>query len=327
MRRFGLALLATLSLGAVAPGAVQAAQTTQAAARAPLENIANAYVAALVKHSPAGLPVAPTLKATENGMPTTLGTGVWTKITELGRTQMFTDPTAGQVGVYGAAREASGPLVFLVRLKVVGGQITESETIVARHGRLPAGAENTPEGKATLARGDQASAFRPEGVGMRNAIYDEPLPPGDRPTRAMLISAANGYFESVHRHKAELAPFGPECARFENGQQTTSVPNSTGNMALSCGQSVEALIHIGAVRDRRFPLVDTERGLAWGFASFDVPGGVTHSMVDGKPYELPAFMREPRSFILGELFKVVGGQIRTIEVIMVDRPLGAPLGW
>ena len=90
---------------------------------------------------------------------------------------------------------------------------------------------------------------------------------------------------------------------------------------------MEALIHIGAVRDRRFPLVDEERGLVWGFASFDVPGGKTSSMVDGKPYELPAFMREPRSFILGELFKVVGGELKTIEVVMVDRPLNAPLGW
>ena len=49
--------------------------------------------------------------------------------------------------------------------------------------------------------------------------------------------------------------------------------------------------------------------------------------MDGKPYELPAFMREPRSFILGELFKVVDGELKTIEVVMVDRPLGAPLGW
>ena len=71
MRRLGLVLLATVSLGLAAPAAVKAAQTTQAAARAPLENIANSYVAALVKHQPAGLPVAATLKATENGMPTT----------------------------------------------------------------------------------------------------------------------------------------------------------------------------------------------------------------------------------------------------------------
>ena len=155
----------------------------------------------------------------------------------------------------------------------------------------------------------------------------EVLPPGDRPTRAQLITAGNGYFESVHRHEADLAPFAPNCARFENGAQTTSIANATGNRALTCGQSVEALIHIGAVRDRRFPLVDEERGLVWGFASFDVPGGKTSSMVDGKPYELPAFMREPRSFILGELFRVVKGELHEIEVIMVDRPLGAPLGW
>jgi hypothetical protein len=314
-----------VALSLAAAASAQAAQP--AADRAGLFKLAQSYLDGMARHSTAGLPLAADIKSTENGVAMPVGQGLWTKLSTIGKTQMFADAGRGQVGLYAAATEPSGPVVFLVRLKVDAGKISESEIIVARHGRLPAGEENTPAGKATLARGDQASAFNAEGIGLRNDVYEKPLAPGDRKTRAQLITAGNGYFESVHRHKAELAPFAQDCARFENGAQTTSVPNSTGNKALTCGQSVEALIHIGAVRDRRFPLVDEERGLVWGFASFDVPGGKTSSMVDGKPYELPAFMREPRSFILGELFKVVDGELKTIEVVMVDRPLGAPLGW
>jgi hypothetical protein len=81
------------------------------------------------------------------------------------------------------------------------------------------------------------------------------------------------------------------------------------------------------VRDRRFPVVDEERGLVWSFVVFDIPGTVTTAVVDGQVMELPERLRQPRSILLAELFQVVGGEIRHIHAFMINRPFGAPSGW
>lgn len=320
--RIAACLLAALSLALASTPAN--AQTTD---RASLIALAQRYLDAMVKHDPRGLPIAPSVRSTENGRPLRIGAGLWQTLDKVDATQFFADSKAGQVGVYAAGTEPDGSAIFLVRLKVESGKISESEIIVARHGRLSPEQMQTPEGRATLNRGDGASVYQPDGIGKRNAHYEAPLAPGDRPTREQLKAAANGYFNSVHLHDAKQAPFGPNCDRFENGGKTTNVSSVT-RAPTSCAESVEFLQHIQSVTNRRFPLFDEERGLVWGMGVFNVAGLTNTTVVrDGKTVELPAFMKEPRSFIIGELFRVVKGQLEYIEVVMVDRQLWADTGW
>lgn len=299
----------------------------QGASRAELIALSERYLDAMIRHDPSGLPIASDIRSTENGRLLPIGAGLWQTLQSIGARQVFADTRAGQVGVYAAGVEHDGSAVFSVRLKLVGGRISESEIMVARHGRLSAEEAATPQGRAILNRGDGSSVYKPEGIGQRNAYYDAPLAPGDRPTREQLIAAANGYFTSVHAHKASAAPFGPDCNRFENGGQTTNLPSLT-RAPTTCAESVEFLTHIASVTNRRFPLVDEERGLVWGMGVFNVPG-LSNLTVErgGKTVQLPEFMKEPRSFIIGELFKVVNGKLGNIEVVMVDRQLGADTGW
>ncbi len=42
---------------------------------------------------------------------------------------------------------------------------------------------------------------------------------------------------------------------------------------------------------------------------------------------LPAYMYMPHTIFLVKLFKIVSGQIREIEALMVNIPLGASSGW
>jgi hypothetical protein len=82
------------------------------------------------------------------------------------------------------------------------------------------------------------------------------------------------------------------------------------------------------VRDRRFPLVDEERGLVFAVVAMDVPGRREDFAAFPVPYDrLPEHMVTPHTILLAELFKIVGGRIREIEALMVNIALGATSGW
>ena len=85
-----------------------------------------------------------------------------------------------------------------------------------------------------------------------------------------MIALVDGYFSTIQKNDGVLhTRFDPECAREENGQITTN--GSFGSDAQGC----EAQFKLGTfrfvdrVRDRRFTLVDEERGVVMAQASFD----------------------------------------------------------
>ena len=58
-----------------------------------------------------------------------------------------------------------------------------------------------------------------------------------------------------------------------------------------------------------------------------MPGTVATIEVNGRTVELPPRMRVPRSVLLFELFKVIGGEIHEIEAFMINVPYATPSGW
>ena len=74
------------------------------------------------------------------------------------------------------------------------------------------------------------------------------------------------------------------------------------------------------IRDRRYPVIDVERGLVVGLVFFDHPGPVRNAPV-------PPRFAAPNSYFIWELFKVSGGAIRHIEAIMAMFPYGMRPGW
>jgi hypothetical protein len=63
--------------------------------------------------------------------------------------------------------------------------------------------------------------------------------------------------------------------------------------------------------DRRYVLVDEERGNVLPWVQFQIPMGRTGA----------------RTLHLAELFNVSGGKIMRILAIMVNQPFGTPAGW
>ena len=269
--------------------------------------VMNRYLGQLVKNDPAGLPVAKDVKITENGYPIRLGNGLFQTAKKITYKQYMTDPSAGQVMVFGVAKESVLLANFMVRLKVVKDKITEIETIVARK--------------------DEASFASPEDLKEPRPVYARVLSESERSSREKLIKIANSYFEGIEKNTGDIVPFDKDCNRYENGTRTT---NNPGTIATGCKEQFDNKVYsyITKVRDRRFLMADEEKGLVFGIVTFDMPGKRENFKYFPTPFDkLPTRFYKPRSLLLAEMFKVVDGKILSIEAVMVNVPFGATSGW
>src|SRR6185436_7924118 len=102
--------------------------------------IVDRYLGALVRHDPTGLPLNRDVKFTENAARLNVGgEGLWVGASELptGFRIYAVDVGAGQAGFYGVMKERDKPLIIALRLKLINGQITEIEHVLARNLRPP----------------------------------------------------------------------------------------------------------------------------------------------------------------------------------------------
>lgn len=269
------------------------------------------YLAALKTRQPARVPWAPGAIYTENNVILKAGDGLWGTVTALGDYDLrFADPGTGSVAFYGTVTETDASSPFALRLKIKEGRIAEAETVVARP--LDAG---VPFVNSKLTR-------RPE--------LNEDLPPAQRTPRERLIAIANGYFDTLQRNDGTLhTEFEPGCNRRENGMQTTNHPGSGyANMELGCAQQFKLGIYRydDALRARRFPLVDEERGLVLASAFIDHSGRLNgYQLTDGRP--ATSMFHRPHSFYLLETFRIRGGRIQSIEAVFTSVPYGMPSPW
>jgi len=102
-----------------------------------MTNLVDRYLAAMVKHDPSGLPLAKGVRYTENTAEIQVGEGLWVGESEAPTTfKMYAvDPASSQVAFYGVMKEWDKPLIIAMRLKVIGGKITEIEHVLARNMR------------------------------------------------------------------------------------------------------------------------------------------------------------------------------------------------
>jgi len=278
--------------------------------RACLNGFVDRYLAALVSHDPSGLPLAKAVKYTENGQTLKLGEGMWGVATALGKYKLyFADPASGEVGFFGVVEENGHAQILALRLRIAERRISEIEAIVAR---------TTPGAWA-----------KPEGL-TDKPIFGESLAPAERRSREGMISIANSYFEGLEQATGRLTPFDPNCTRMENGFVTANNPAGNPMQKMTCGQQFDTgfSTFITHVRERRFPVVDEERGLVYAIVFFDHAGGVkTVKMTNGTTFTVPAPYDTPYTFLIGELFKIKNGRIHQIEAVLLPVPYGMPSGW
>ena len=250
-----------------------------------------------------------------------VGDGFWQTATGIGNYKhYFADPTTTQATWMGTMREGNMLLLMALRLRVGLGRITEIETSYFR----PGGG-----GPNDIAAMDARGA--PE------AIWLETIPPAQRSTRNELIEIANAYFEAVQRNDGKgFYPLTDDCDRIENGARTTNnpggptTPGGFNYMALDCKKQLESgyLAIVTNIHQRRYPLVDEERGVVWSNAIFDLGGTVKSiRLTNGQTVDMSAFAGRASSIEATEAFKIENGKIQRIEMIGPSVPYHLNSAW
>lgn len=313
MGKWGLAALAAASMFAGA----QPAQAGDLCGRACLETFVDRYVAAMVAHDPGRLPWAARARFTENGQELRIGDALWGTVSAPGHYKLYVaDPEAGQIGFYGTIFENGTPVLLALRLKIENQVISEAETIVARptRGGPFANAGETLEKKAQP---------RPQ--------FLRTVPLRERMSREALIKASDAYFTGLAANDGKnTAPFAPTCLRWENGTQTNSNPNLTPTrpggvniVAMGCEAQQKSgfFAFVTEIRNRRFPVVDVERGLVFSFAFFEHAGRIKEiHLTTGET--VPAGVTAPTTWEISEIFQVDRGKLDQIEAVLNGVPYG-----
>jgi hypothetical protein len=283
----------------------------QSCDRACLTGFVDQYLAAMVSHDPAELPLAKNVKFTEDGVQLKLGDALWATATGVGNYKLyFAEPEAGAVGAFVLVLENGTPAILEVRLKVVKRQITEIETLVARK--------------------DTTSFLNTDNLTEPRPVFLETVPAADRPSRAEMVSMVGKYFDGIEQGNGDIVPFDKDCIRIENGIQTCPSSASSPLGALSCGAQLSTKIftYIQSVSPRRFPIVDEERGLVLAIVRFNHPATAQTVEVPGHGMmKMGRYSQWPNSTDIAELFKIKDRKIKEISAVIVTATYKAPTGW
>ena len=146
-----------------------------------------------------------------------------------------------------------------------------------------------------------------------------------------MLAITNSYFEGLEQATETLTPFDPDCQRIENGMITAGNPAAPAAMQkMSCGAQFATHFSpfITHVRERRFPIMDVEKGLGFGIVFFDHAGVIKDvKLADGSNLHVPPPFDAPYAFEIFELFKIQDGRIMRVEAILNTVPYGSRSGW
>lgn len=309
---FRLALLLALTLGGRL--AFAADNNPAGCDRACLYGFLDTYLEALISGRQGAVPVSGNFRFTENNVELKLGDGLWNTISGRGDYDLrVADTGSGQVGFFGIVEEHGIPAIIAMRMKVQDRRITEVETVLSR-------------------RLDNGPFPRPELLTLPSPLFFEDLPASARRPRARLISIADGYFDTLQLNDGQLFTyFHDDCNRRENGLQTTNNPEAfPGNplTALGCEEQFKLgnFRYDDALRARRYPLVDEEKGLVMASAFIDHSGKLgDFTWTDGTPRR--SSYTSPHTYVLLELFKIDDGKIRQVEAVFATVPYGMASPW
>jgi hypothetical protein len=298
MRLLTTAAVATvLTFAAVA---APRAQSPAACNRACLTGFADTYFKALTANTPASVPLAPNAKITLNGKVVPLGGAFWDSADRTVYRWDIVNDRLGDVASEAVVQSADGSkTMYMVRMKVAGGKVTEVETIKANQGEADRlwGPDNlkdvSPSLQLSIREADQDSYYG-------------------------LIAAAESYWRAFQTngtkeyHPAALLP---DARRFENGVQTTGMVRD--GAFVSAPEGFDAGRFLGRnLWDRRYPVVDTERGIVLSIVRFGLKDGSKSQSVATSNDRLVA-----------EFFAVKKGLIQEIHAVLFNLPDAEPTGW
>jgi hypothetical protein len=268
-----------------ASAAKAAQRPTATCDRECLRGMVTELLYAMLRHDVSRLPVAETLRVTEDAVEKPLAkVGLVSTVTRLrGFRQDIIDERAGVAGADVVVEETGAPVLLVVRLKVVADKITEIELVATR---------SRAEGLI----------FNIDGLSAPSEVMNYAPRLEQLPTRDEAIKAALHYPEGLNAAKtfaAVNAPFASDAYRYENGQVMAG-PDckfAPGCQNIST-QSLAIFERLGDAQTRVIA-VDERMGIVWLRMAWGVrqEGGdqltvwETFKVYDGQIHAVEAFMR------------------------------------
>jgi len=277
--------------------------------RACLIDMARNYIKALADRDADKARLAPNVRFSENDVEMPAGNdGLWGTISKVRDGALeVADAQTGNAAWFGIVEEHGKPAYLAMRIKVANKLITEIETIVNR----------APDG--------MPKPFGDPDKVSHDITWNDLLGKEESRSRERLLTVADGYFNTVELNDGDVfTHFTDDCGRLENGISTTSNGGSA-----SIAQGCENQFKLGIyrinkrVRERRYPLIDEERGIVVATGFFDHANTFDHySLKDGR--EMKTALKWPNSISLLEAFKIRDGKISRIEAVFTYVPYFMP---
>ena len=286
-------LVAALLLLCGAGGRLQAASPSDGSCdRACLQGFVTQYLDALAAHKPESLPVADGMKYTEDSKQIQLGEGIWKNIDGLtGYRRDILDVRQGIAVSFLVVEENGAPVLYVVRLKVADGKITEIESMAVR---------NREEGML----------FQPDNLKTVTETMVYVPKASEKNSREEMIQAARTYPEGLRIGSFVKAdsPMAPNAYRYENGQLMAG-PGCTffqgcDNMKTQTITRLSEITH-------RVVAVDEELGIV----------AVRMNFGRGSTFQGDGVLDVWHSF------KIYGGQMHAAEAYCEIVPAGTNSGW
>ena len=289
-----LATVLVLMAAAATPNAKTACD------RACLTGVVDAYFKALAANNPGAVPLAANAKITTNGRLMRLDQAFWDSAERTVYRWDIVNERLGDTGTEAVVLNADGSkTMYMVRLKVLNGKISEIETIKANKGEAD-----------RLWAPDNLTAVSPAlQLSIREAEQD---------SYYGLIAAAESYWRAFQTNGTEdyhPASLLPDARRFENGVQTTGLIRN--GVYASAAQGFDQGRFIGRnLWDRRYPVVDAERGIVMSIVRFGLKDGAKSQSV-----------ATANDRLVAEWFAVKSGKIQEIHAVLFNLPDAQPTGW
>jgi hypothetical protein len=270
--------------------------------RACLTRFIDAYYAALISNNPSALAQAAKARITVNGDETPLTKVFWDSAQKVRWRFDAVNERLGDTGTQVVITNADGSETMeMLRLKVANGAITEMEILRVSKNEVA------------------ANWWGPEQLDKEPSQYLKlPIPPAERNSYYELVAIGDGYFRAFQTngtpdyHRPDLLP---DTTRFENGVHYTGTVRN-GAYATAMDGFDRGRFLGRNLWDRRYPVVDEERGIVLVILRFGKAEGVQNAA------SVTQYDR-----IVGEFFTVKAGKIQEVQAVLVDRPDAKPTGW
>lgn len=286
-----------------------------------LKGFVDKYIKALEKKDFSELSLSDTYKYSENCELIRLGGGTITcPVKETVRLEIY-DVKTGQAAVRSVLDTGEKLIMFFLRLKIEDDKITEIETLV-----------NPGEKGVPI-------PFDPANITEISDHWKRSIRPAERDSRFKLMDVADGYWRAMETEGTAdyVRPaILPDTERYENGMHTTnevmpdfseifgdSMPSFEPQYPFPDNSPHTALADFDhgtwkgtSVEDRRYPVIDEERGIIVSLARF---GNLKEDM-SKNPDAGPAPY-------VAEFFAVTRGWIREVHVVIAGVKPSVPTPW